>query len=213
MEKINNINDIINNQELVNSIADEITEIPEDSDVSYEVWAIGYNKNREAVGADLLIKTLNDPNEATKFADKLTITDIIDLDDDIHAGQEITETSVQSDIISVEIESVVSYDCDDPVNIGTIYRRDLWVDGEYGSEENAPCYEDEGEYSEVVPVNSKEYKLLKDGSLELDCEILKDYNKNDLVQIWFTDEDNLSTLTYKIISKTADNKYICEFEY
>ena len=55
----------------------------------------------------------------------------------------------------------------------------------------------------------------EDGSLEISCDILKNFNKNDMVQIWFTDEnkDYHPILTYKIISKTTGNKYICEFVY
>ena len=71
----------------------------------------------------------------------------------------------------------------------------------------------EDEYDEVVQVTSKDYKLLDDGSLEIDCNVLKNFNKNDIVQIWFTDEsdDYQSIFTYKIISKTTANKFICEF--
>mgnify|MGYP006974372196 CR=1 FL=1 len=90
----------------------------------------------------------------------------------------------------------IEYRCNGPID-------------EYGDEEDAP----EDEYSEVVPVTAKDYRLLEDGSLEIDCDILKNFNKNDMVQIWFTDEDHKSILTYKIISKTTGNKFICEFIY
>ena len=43
--------------------------------------------------------------------------------------------------------------------------------------------------------------------------IYEKYNKNDTVQIMYIDEDTQPIMTYKIISKTTDNSFICEFVY
>ena len=54
--------------------------------------------------------------------------------------QDITKAYIQ-EYFSIEVETVVG-DPDDEdggtMNIGTVYQRDLWIDGEYGSEEDIP---------------------------------------------------------------------------
>ena len=43
--------------------------------------------------------------------------------------------------------------------------------------------------------------------------LLNNYNKNDLIKVMFDGENDKFVFTYKIISKTTDNNYICEFIY
>lgn len=206
-KEIMTVKEIMENEELAVHIAEDIEDIPDDTPVSYAVWAIGYANGSEVTDTDMFIKEFSDPDEAIEFAKKLTLADIVHQAAEEHTGAEPAENV---SYISIEVETVIEdTENNETMNIGTIYKRELWIDGEYGDEEDAP----EDEYSEVVPVTSKEYRLLEDGSLEIDCEILKNFNKNDTVQIWFTDEDNKTILTYKIISKTTANKYICEFIY
>jgi hypothetical protein len=95
---------------------------------------------------------------------------------------------------SIEVETVVADPEDEDggtMNIGTIYSRDLWIDGEYGSVEDT---------EPTIFIYNKDYELLEDGTLKVRCELLKDYNKNDRVKLCFAEEDSCS-LTYKIISK------------
>lgn len=206
-KEIMTVKEIIENEELAIHIAEDIEDIPEDTPVSYSVWAIGYANGSEVTDTDMFIKEFSDPDEAVEFAKKLTLADIVH-----QAAEEHTEAEPTENVsyISIEVETVIEdTENDETMNIGTIYKRELWIDGEYGDDEDTP----EDEYSEVVPVTSKDYRLLEDGSLEIGCDILKNFNKNDMVQIWFTDEDHKSILTYKIISKTTGNKFICEFIY
>ena len=53
-------------------------------------------------------------------------------------------------------------------------------------------------------------------NLKIPCKLLKDFNKNDYIDILFKEENERFILTYKIISKAifADGDYyICEFIY
>ena len=206
MKEVLTLKEVMENKDLAKFIAEDLDEIPEDAEVTYELWAIGYNADGAVTDSEMFIAEFKDPDAAIEFAKKVTMADIV------HQAAEEHDGSTPADdvaYISLEVETVVDEDEDGTMNIGTIYKRDLWIDGEYGDEEDAP----EDEYSEVVPVTAKDYRLLEDGSLEIDCDILKNFNKNDMVQIWFTDEDHKSILTYKIISKTTGNKFICEFIY
>lgn len=206
MKEVLTLKEVMENKDLAKFIAEDLDEIPEDAEVTYELWAIGYNADGAVTDTEMFIAEFKDPDAAIEFAKKVTIADIVHQAAEEHDGSTPAENVTY---ISLEVETVVDEDEDGTMNIGTIYKRELWIDGEYGDEEDAP----EDEYSEVVPVTAKDYRLLEDGSLEIDCDILKNFNKNDMVQIWFTDEDHKSILTYKIISKTTGNKFICEFIY
>lgn len=206
MKEVLTLKEVMENKDLAKFIAEDLDEIPEDAEVTYELWAIGYNADGAVTDTEMFIAEFKDPDAAIEFAKKVTMADIVHQAAEEHDGSTPAENVTY---ISLEVETVVDEDEDGTMNIGTIYKRELWIDGEYGDEEDAP----EDEYSEVVPVTTKDYRLLEDGSLEIDCDILKNFNKNDMVQIWFTDEDHKSILTYKIISKTTGNKFICEFIY
>lgn len=206
MKEVLTLKEVMENKDLAKFIAEDLDEILEDAEAIYELWAIGYNANGAVTDTEMFIAEFRDPAAAIEFAKKVTMADIVHQAAEEHDGSTPAENVTY---ISLEVETVVDEDEDGTMNIGTIYKRELWIDGEYGDEEDAP----EDEYSEVVPVTAKDYRLLEDGSLEIDCDILKNFNKNDMVQIWFTDEDHKSILTYKIISKTTGNKFICVFIY
>jgi hypothetical protein len=208
MNDFNTVKTLMENDELSQYITEDLEDFAEDLPVTYEVWAIGYDANDAITDTEMFIADFVDPDKAIEKAKDVTISDII------HQASEEDAVSVPEDAVThivLEVETVVD-DEDGTMNVGTIYKRDLWLDGEYGEEEDAP---NEDEYSEVVPITNNEYTLLEDGSIEVNCEILKNFNKNDMVQIWFTDEnkDYKSILTYKIVAKTTANKYICEFVY
>lgn len=197
-----NVKELFENEELMNSIVEDIEDIPKDSIVSYEVWALGYTATEDCTDDGILIGEFANPDEAVKFADNITLETINELSDDKYDND--------TAYFSVEVETVVEDPDDDDfgtVNIGSIYVRNIWIDG---TEDTLA-----DDYTNTVAVTSKDYKLLEDGYLEIDCSILKDFNKNDMVKIWFTDEnkDYKTILTYKIISKTTANKFICEFIY
>jgi hypothetical protein len=212
MKEINTVKALVEDKDLSKYITEDLEDFDETEVVTYEIWAIGYDADGNVTDADMLIDAFSDPDAAVEKAKTITAADIIH-----QAAEEYDGSELVTDVayVSIEVETVLTDGEDGTMNVGTIYKRDLWLDGEYGDEEDfqESAEDQEDEYSEVIPVTSKDYKLLEDGSLEISCDILKDYNKNDTVQIWFVDEDNKAIITYKIISKTTANKYICEFIY
>ena len=197
MKEIKNIRDLINDEELVQYIAEDISDISEDTPVTYEVWALGKTINGETTDNEILLGEFSDPDEAIAKAKEISADDI-------------TEKYPDVACFSIEVETVIN-DEEGTMNVGTIYKRALRIDGEHSDEETVS----EDEHSEVVPITAKDYTLLEDGSIEVDCKTLKNFNKNDTVQFMFVEEteDITPILTYKIISKTIANKFICEFVY
>ena len=53
--------------------------------------------------------------------------------------------------------------------------------------------------------------IAETGDIKVPCHLLKDYNKNDMIAVIFTENGEPWPIVYKIISKTTDNYYICEF--
>lgn len=212
MKEINTVKALVEDKDLSKYITEDLEDFDETEVVTYEIWAIGYDVDGNITDTDMLIDAFSDPDAAVEKAKTITAADIIH-----QAAEEYDGSELVTDVayVSIEVETVLTDGEDGTMNVGTIYKRDLWLDGEYGDEEDfqESAEDQEDEYSEVIPVTSKDYKLLEDGSLEISCDILKDYNKNDTVQIWFVDEDNKAIIAYKIISKTTANKYICEFIY
>ena len=168
----------------------------------FEVWALGYTYEHCPNDAEVLLDTFSDPDAAVAFAKEVTLADVV------NKTECLTGMFENIPIISIEVETVVNMPDDEfgTTNVGTIFRKFLL-------EPAMP--DDEDEYSEVIPLMETDYTLLEDGSIEVACSILKDYNKNDMVQFMFVEENSDTTpiLTYKIISKTTGNTYICEFEY
>lgn len=203
----NTIKDLVNDEELFKHVVEDIDDFTDDTAVSYEVWAIGYTKNSEIADADMLIGEFTSPDTAVERAKTITVADIVHQAAEEHDG---SEPNYEVAYVSIEVETVVDDGEDGTMNVGTIYKRGLWLADEPVDEEAI-----EDEYSEVVPITNKEYAILEDGSIEVDCSVLKNFNKNDTVQFMFVEENEDTTpiLTYKIISKTTANKYICEFVY
>lgn len=206
MKEVTTIKTLSEDKDLMKYVTEDLEDFNEETPVTYEVWAIGYTADNVITDTDMLVGEFTNPDQAVEKAKTVTLADIVHQAAEEHDGSEPADNVAY---ISIEVETVVDDEEEGTMNVGTIYKRELWIDGEYGDEANIP----EDEYSEVIPVTTKDYKLLEDGSLEIDCEILKNFNKNDTVQIWFTDEDGKAILTYKIISKTTANKFICEFIY
>jgi hypothetical protein len=208
MKEVTTIKTLSEDKDLMKHVTEDLEDFDEETPVTYEVWAIGYTADDEITDTDMLIGEFADPDRAVEKAKVLTVADIVHQAAEEHDG---SEPNTDVAYVSIEVETVVEDEDEGIMNVGTIYKRDLWLDGEYGNEEDAP----EDEYSEVVPITEKDFTLLEDGSIEVGCSILKDFNKNDTVQFMFVEENKDTTpiLTYKIISKTTANKYICEFIY
>lgn len=213
-----NIKELQNNEELMNNLVDDIDEIPEDSEVSYEVWAIGYDADKNITDAEMLVGEFDNPDEAVEKAKTLSLADIIHQAAEEQNGSESTNDVAY---ISIEVETTVANEADDEImNIGTIYQRELWIDGEYGSEENIEAfdfddYEDE-DYPEdqIVYLREGEYEILEDNTLKVKCSTLGGFNKNDIVMVYFPNEE--FPIEYKIMSRVMyedGDYYHCELTY
>jgi hypothetical protein len=207
------IKDLYNNEELLNNIVEDIDDIPEDAEVLYAVWALGYNKDDDITDTEVLVGEFTNPDEAVACAENLTIKAIDEL------GYEKPDNDTA--YFSVEVETVVG-DPDDEdggtMNIGTIYKRDLWIDGEYGSEDCLEEMLDElVEVDPIIAITAEDYELLEDGALKVRCDLLKGFNKNDYLRLQFVGEpESVPVLTYKIMSKVIyedGDYYHLEFEY
>lgn len=195
---MNTIKELKNRDELVKHIVEDLDDFEDDAKVSYEVWAVGYDPEDNVTDAESYFASFDDPDEAIEYARRITLPDIICMTPD-----EDTESEYEIAYISVEVETVVKED-EESYNVGTIFKTAVWISDEEGPED---------EYLNLVNISSSDYKLLEDGSIEIDRELLGDFNKNDMVQIKYVDEDTQPIMTYKIISKTTNNSFICEFIY
>lgn len=211
MKEINTVKDLITNEELMSYVTEDIEDFDDNAVVTYSVWAIGYNQDSCVTDTDMFIGEYTDPDEAIEKAKALTLADIIHQASEEDDGTRPEETITY---ISIEVETVVEDGEEGTMNVGTIYKRELWIDGEYGTDDNAPAVTEE--YEDVVIMHDDEYELLEDSTLKVKCEILKNFNKNDTVQIMFADENGSPILTYKIISKAIygdGDYYHCDFMY
>lgn len=181
-----NLNDIIN--ELVADI-----EIPEDVPVAYEVWAIGYDEDGTVDASEMYVTAFTDPDEAVAYAKGLTAADILTLAEESPVG---ADAYADIEGIVIEVETTVLDENNDSVNIGTIYRNKLEL------------FE---EVPDFVCLSNDEYEVIEEtGYIQIPRNILKEYNKNDVITVIFEDEEKPWPIEFKIISKTADY-YICEF--
>lgn len=144
-------------------------------DASYEVWAIGYDCDGEITDTELLLGTFENPDDVVQFAAILTWADI---KAEADGAEEFIKTS---DMISIEVETVVDDGEDGTMNVGTIFAKSVCV------------------FVEDIRVSSKDYTIVEDDKLKVSCKLLKNFNKNDKVRVYFTEEKTI--LTYKIISK------------
>lgn len=216
-KEIMTLKEIMEDENLAKFIAEDIDDLPEDSEVTYEVWTTGVSETGFVDGTELLMGTYADPDEAVMVATALTVSDIVN-----KAAEENNGENPEEDIecITVEVETVIpNEEGDGTMNIGTIYKRDLWLDGEYGCEEDfmvPEVSEPEEEAVRTVCITENEYELLEDGNLKVARSILEDYDVNDTVQFLFVEEDSDRTpiLSYKVISRVFEDHgeyYICEF--
>ena len=182
-----NMNDIVN--ELVEDI-----EIPADVPVAYEVWAIGYDEDGTVDASEMYITAFTDPDEAVAYAKELTAADILTFAEE---SSVCSEAYMDIEGIIVEVETTVLDENSDSVNIGTVYRNKLEL------------FE---EVIDFVCLSNNEYEVVEETSyIQIPCAILRDYNKNDVITVIFTDEEKPWPIEFKIISKTTAGYYICEF--
>lgn len=188
---------------IVKELIDEIDNISEETQVTYEVWGIGYDSEDCVTDAEFLFKTFDKPEDAVEYAKSLTFSDVVQLSAEDNPDLEL---EYEVAYISIEVETVIDDEDEGTMNVGTIFRKEIWVSEEETSEEETVEDPDP-----IVKLSSKDYELDDEGNLIVSRELLKDYNKNDYVRFHFTDENESGTFSYKIISKTTANKFICEF--
>lgn len=177
----------------MNAIVEELIkdiEVPADVPVAYEVWAIGYDEEDRATDAEMLLGTFDDPDQAVFRAKDITLADVVNMvDDDCEVNNNVH-------YISIEVETVVPDD-EGNMNSGTIYKKTIEI------------FEEIPEY---ITLSTDEYEIIEEsGYLQIPCSILKEYNKNDIISIIFEEDEQPWPISYKIISKTTDGYYICDF--
>ncbi len=103
--------------EMVEKLLDSIEEVPADTPVSYEVWAIGYDDENNATNAEVFLDTFTDPDLAVNYAKAVSLADVV------HCAADNT-AHIKDNVcyISVEVETVVA-DEDDTMNIGTVFKK------------------------------------------------------------------------------------------
>lgn len=100
--------------------ADDALEMPDDwPGMFYEVWAIGYNNNNEVTDAELLLKTLKDPDEAVAYAKGVELADVIQYD----TCNNLPANDVA--YINIEVETVIADDENGTLNVGTIFYKHI----------------------------------------------------------------------------------------
>lgn len=121
---MNMTNDLINNKELIKNIVEDLEDFDGEATVTYEVWAIGYDCDNEITDAELLLGSFEDPDKAVEHAKQITLADVVQLAATEYHGEDLADTIAY---ISVEVETVVENENDGAVNIGTIYKKELWI--------------------------------------------------------------------------------------
>lgn len=202
------LKEIMENPDLATCIAEDVEDFDADTPVAYEVWALGYGENDMVTDAEMLIEEFTDPDLAIEKAKQLTLADIVYQAEDECDAEDLQVIKR----ISIEVETVIpdAEDEEGTINIGTIFRKDI-LDI---SAEDLPI-----EPEPYVDLYTKDYEILEDGMLKVRYEVLKEFNKNDIVKLFFKDEqtaDYIPLLTYRIVSKAEyeDGDYwLCDFIY
>ena len=116
------IRELKNNPELMAEMTADITDLDENTEVVFEVYTFGYDKNYDIVDSTICLFNYTEPDEAIKFARQVVLADVIDM-----VPYNPPDCAVVGRVshITVEVETVVEID-GEFVNIGSIYSRNLW---------------------------------------------------------------------------------------
>ena len=188
---MNKAKDLFENEELMNDLVEDLDDLPEDSEVFYAVWAIGYDKEHEFTEDDHLIGEFEALDDAIEKAESVTLE-----------GENIIAEYEATAYFSIEVDTVVvdhnEEECS-TASVDTVYHRELWLDGEYGSIEEVGLDGDP-----IIAISASDYELLEDNTLKIKAEVLKDFNENDSVNIYFTDDADSDILECRIMSKDTE---------
>jgi hypothetical protein len=174
----------------VDMLVDDIDEIPEDVPSTYVVWAVGYDEDDNATGAEMVLAAFEDPDQAVHYAKNITLADVVNL-----AADDDCDCEVAAHSISIEIEAVVNDEDGCAMGIGVVYKKTIEV------------YE---ELPEFVTLSADDYTLLDDGNIMVPKNLLPDYNTGDCFTAVFNDNGISEPMIYKIKS-TVGEVYVCEF--
>lgn len=196
------IKDLFENEELMENIVEDLDDLPEDAEVTYEVWALGYTADEDCTDDEVLMGEFTDPDEAIKCAESVTLERIRELG--------YGEADPATAYFSIEVETVVEDPEDEDggtMNLGTVYSREIWLDSSNEDVDN------EEDFTNIVEVSNKDIELTEDGMLKVSCELLKGFYKNCFVRFRFVDEAETGTFLYQIREKVEykDGDYFhCE---
>ena len=196
-----NTKDLITNQEIVNNIADSLEDFPQGSSAKYELWVIGYNLDDKPV-SELFIYTFDTPEEALNKAETIDFKFIEE-----QTEMSITDYYLSNNLerISVEVETTVE-DIDE-LSAGTIYKRELLL--------NEEC-EIGLDGDPIIALSSSDFEILDNNVFKIRKELLKDYNKNDYIHVYISDDPDSDILELKITSKVIyedGDYYHCDFNF
>ena len=109
------IKDLFENEELMKNIVEDIDDIPEDTEVFYEVWALCYDEDGDCVSS-FLAEEFADPSEAISYVNNFSLEEF---------QRETPGMPPLYDFawITLEVETVISDPEDEnggTMNIGTI---------------------------------------------------------------------------------------------
>lgn len=105
------IKELKENPELVNLMTEDLDDFSEDTEVVFEAWTIGYDKNGNIVDYSICLANGPEPQEVVETAKQLTLDNV--------------PTTVDGDQLTIEVETTVQESEDMFVNLGTIYSRPL----------------------------------------------------------------------------------------
>lgn len=105
------IKELKENSKLANLITEDLSDFSEDTEVVFEAWAIGYDKEGNIIDYAICLANGPEPQEVVETAKRLTLDNV--------------PTTVEGDQLMIEVESTVAISEDEFVNIGTIYSKPL----------------------------------------------------------------------------------------
>ena len=113
---MNMVKDLLTREEL-RYIKRTLELLPEDAPVTFEIWSIGYNKDKVVADSNLLLRAFTELDEAVEYTKTITMRSIINADEDgVYDNPDINR-------IAVEVTTAID-DCESrTINLGTLYRK------------------------------------------------------------------------------------------
>ena len=186
---MNTTKDLFENEELINSLVEDIEEQVEDPEVFYSVWAVGYDKDDNVTDDDHLIGEFDNLDKAVACADGVQVNSI---------KPKHSDTAY----FSIEVDTIVSCaDGEDCVsmNVDTVYHREVRFDEQETGLDGDP----------IFAITEDSYEILEDNTIKIRKEVLVGFNINDEVNIYFLDDKDSDILRCRIMYD-KDNYYFCE---